>query len=130
MGSRLYFEARDGSTGNELWTHETTNDSTWQVADIYSGPNSGAADHITVMGNRLYFEADDGSNGPELWVHDPANGSTWMASNICGDTIGCAWGLYISNMVSVGDRLYFDAEDPIRNKELWMMKIEHTITYS
>ncbi|MBS71856.1 MAG: hypothetical protein CMO20_02735, partial [Thermoplasmata archaeon] len=74
-------------------------------------------------------QADDGSNGPELWVHDPANGSTWMASNICDSSLGCGWGMYISSMVSVGDRLYFDADHPMWGNELWMMEIEHSITY-
>ena len=46
--------------------HETTNDSTWQVADIYSGSLSGHANNIVVMGTRLYFEARDGFNGYEL----------------------------------------------------------------
>jgi ELWxxDGT repeat protein len=66
MGTRLYFEANDGSSGNELWAHETTNSSTWQVADIRSGSSSGYANYITVMGTRLYFEANDGSSGLEL----------------------------------------------------------------
>ena len=66
MGTRLYFEADDGSSGLELWAHETTNSSTWQVADIWSGSSSGEANDITVMGTRLYFEATDGSSGLEL----------------------------------------------------------------
>ena len=40
MGTRLYFDADDGSSGYELWAHETTNSSTWQVADIFSGSSS------------------------------------------------------------------------------------------
>ena len=67
MGTRLYFEAYDGITGSELWVHETTNGSTWQVADIKSD-GSGFAGYITVMGTRLYFQADDGSFGDELWM--------------------------------------------------------------
>ena len=48
--------------------HETTNDSTWQVADIHSVSNSGYLNDITAMGSRLYFEARDGFNGYELWM--------------------------------------------------------------
>ncbi|MBT4059695.1 MAG: hypothetical protein HOE69_05235, partial [Euryarchaeota archaeon] len=66
MGTRLYFEANDGSTGYELWAHESTNDSTWQVADINNGGGSGEANDIVVMGTRLYFEANDGSSALEL----------------------------------------------------------------
>jgi len=49
-----------------LWAHETTNGSTWQVADINSGSSNGYANGITVMGTRLYFEARDSSSGYEL----------------------------------------------------------------
>ena len=37
VGDTLYFSADDGSSGYELWAHDTSNASTWQVADIYSG---------------------------------------------------------------------------------------------
>ena len=131
MGTRLYFEATDGGSGYELWAHETTNASTWQVADINSG-GFGYANHITVMGTRLYFEATDGSNGYELWVHDPADGSTWRVSNFCHPSAfqGCSWGTYMTNMVAVGNRLYFDADDPLHANELHVVEIEHTITYN
>ena len=68
MGTRLYFEANDGITGYELWAHETTNDSTWQVADIHSGFGGGDPGDFVVMGTRLYFKANDGSTGSELWM--------------------------------------------------------------
>ena len=37
VGDTLYFSANDGSSGHELWAHDTSNASTWQVADIHSG---------------------------------------------------------------------------------------------
>ncbi len=43
MGSRLYFQATDGSNGYELWAYETANGSTWQVADIYPSGGGGNA---------------------------------------------------------------------------------------
>ena len=77
MGTRLYFEATDGSSGIELWAHETTNGSTWQVADLYSGSSNGYANAITAMGTRLYFEANDGSSGYELWVMEIEHSITY-----------------------------------------------------
>ncbi|MDP7312205.1 MAG: hypothetical protein QF831_02070, partial [Candidatus Thalassarchaeaceae archaeon] len=77
MGTRLYFEAYDGSSGYELWAHETTNSSTWQVADIRSGSSSGSANDITVMGTRLYFEASDGSSGYELHMMEIEHSITY-----------------------------------------------------
>jgi ELWxxDGT repeat protein len=73
MGTRLYFDAiQNGSSGYELWAHETTNGSTWQMVDINRGsgnsfPGDGVG--ITAMGTRLYFDADDGSSGRELFVY-------------------------------------------------------------
>tara|TARA_B100000809_G_scaffold244772_1_gene271021 strand:- start:23 stop:505 length:483 start_codon:yes stop_codon:yes gene_type:complete len=71
MGTRLYFDANDGSSGNELWAHESTNGSTWRVADIRIGSGSssdpGFYAGLTVMGTRLYFNAWDGNSGNELW---------------------------------------------------------------
>ena len=37
VGDTLYFSANDGSSGHELWAHDTSNASTWRVADIRSG---------------------------------------------------------------------------------------------
>ena len=107
MGTRLYFAATDGSTGYELWAHETTNDSTWQVADIWSGSGGGGANDITVMGTRLYFEAYDVSTGIELWAHETTNDSTWQVADIySGSGSGDAGGITV-----MGTRLYFEATD-------------------
>ncbi len=40
VGDTLYFSANDGSSGIELWAHDTSNASTWRVADIRSGTGS------------------------------------------------------------------------------------------
>ena len=37
VGDTLYFSADDGSTGQELWAHDTSNHSTWEVAEINTG---------------------------------------------------------------------------------------------
>ena len=52
IGTRLYLEANDGS-GSELWAHETTNGSTWEVVEIDA--DGGYVTHITAMGTRLYL---------------------------------------------------------------------------
>ena len=84
VGTRLFFEAVDGVSGVELWTHETMNNSTWQVADInptsgcgwshnelyYDDDCDGGAAHIIHVADRIYFEANNGMCGRELWAHD------------------------------------------------------------
>ncbi|HIG20203.1 MAG: hypothetical protein CXT67_03460 [Methanobacteriota archaeon] len=109
MGSRLYFEAEDQITGYELWAHETTNGSTWQVADIWPGDrlSSGEANSITVMGTRLYFEANDNISGYELWAHETTNGSTWQVADI---NSGSGYG-NPAYLTAMGTRLYFKASN-------------------
>ena len=57
VGDTLYFDADDGSSGIELWAHDTSNASTWRVADIYSGStSSNPGDYMSILvGDTLYF---------------------------------------------------------------------------
>ena len=73
VGDTLYFSANDGSSGYELWAHDTSNASTWRVAEFRSGTYSGnPGQHMAILvGDTLYFSADDGSSGHELWAHQP-----------------------------------------------------------
>ena len=72
VGDTIYFSADDGNSGNELWAHDTSDHSTWQVADINSG--GGGSDPgrnmAILVGDTLYFDADDGVDGWELWAID------------------------------------------------------------
>ena len=72
VGDTLYFSANDGSSGYELWAHDTSNASTWRVTDINSGAgNSNPAYHMEkLVGDTLYFSAYDGNSGTELWAMD------------------------------------------------------------
>ena len=49
-----------------VWAHDSSNHSTWRVADIYSGSGTswpGAYMHLLV-GDTVYFSADDGRHRP------------------------------------------------------------------
>ena len=85
VGDTLYFDATDATSGRELWAHDTSNASTWRVADIWSGSSSsnpGAVGMEILVGDTLYFSANDGSSGTELWAHDTSNASTWRVADI------------------------------------------------
>ena len=72
VGDKLYFSANDGSSGTALWAHDTSNASTWQVANINSVTgNSNPGQYLQILvGDTLYFSANDGSNDHELWAMD------------------------------------------------------------
>jgi ELWxxDGT repeat protein len=78
VGDTLYFSATDGSSGTELWAHDTSNASTWQVADISSISGSNPGEYMAkLVGDTLYFDAYDGSSGTELWAMDIEHSITY-----------------------------------------------------
>ena len=79
VGDTLYFDADDGSSGKELWAHDTSNASTWRVADIRSGTSgSNPGQWMAILvGDTLYFDANDGSTGVELWGPDTEHSITY-----------------------------------------------------
>ena len=85
VGDTLYCSAYDGSNGDKLWAHDTSNASTWRVADINSGTGSSQPGYNGLkisVGDTLYFDADGGSSGKELWAHNTSNASTWQVADI------------------------------------------------
>jgi ELWxxDGT repeat protein len=130
VGDTLYFSAFDANSGHELWAHDTSNASTWRVADIDSGTGSSKPGYYgmeILVGDTLYFSAYDGSSGRELWAHDTSNASTWQVADINSGTDNSNPGYYMA--IVVGDMLYYDADDGFRGIELWGPKSVYSITY-
>ncbi|MDB3859007.1 hypothetical protein N9289_03225, partial [Candidatus Poseidonia sp.] len=108
----LYFSANDGSRGHELWAHDTSNASTWQVAVISSGgsgSNPGEYMDAILVGDTLYFSAHDGYNGHELWAHQPSEITSLSSGSGGGSGSGSGGGsssssafAYANNKMSVG----------------------------
>jgi len=119
VGDTIYFSATDGSTGYELWAHDTSNHSTWRVVDINSGSGSSSpGNYIKILvGDTLYFSANDGSTAVELWAHDTSNHSTWQVADIRSGSGSSSPGQFMQLLV--GDTIYFDANDGSRGNELW-----------
>ena len=109
IGDTIYFNANDGSTGHELWAHNTTNQPTGQEADINDGAGNGVTGNgvIHVIDDTLYFTArDDVSSAAELWAYNTSNLTAWNLTDI--DTLnGGSIGQKMSMLV--GDTIYFDA---------------------
>lgn len=111
-GSYTYYD----TTGQELWAYETTNNSTWLVADIEPGaaqsgwPDSSDPEHFVSVDDLIYFAAGSwqmpaGSSGVELWVHDTATGSTSLLVDLLGSTQSNPRSLTL-----FGDTIYFTAD--------------------
>ena len=83
MGGRLFFTARDGTHGPELWRSDGSQAGTVLVKNIhpcsgnYYGPGN-----LTAVGNTLFFSADDGVSGEELWKSDGDEAGTVLVEDI------------------------------------------------
>ena len=74
VGDTIYFDAYDGISNYELWAHDTSNGSTWQVTSL-SGSYSAVPGYYmsTFTGDTIYLSAHSGSTGHELWAHRPSS---------------------------------------------------------
>ena len=135
LGDTIYFSASDGSTGNELWSHNTSSNSTSRVIDLRSGSQSSipTANYMNgngmVVGDTIYFSALDGSGtGMEMWAHDTSNDSTWRVTDI--NSGGWQNGPGYNMAILVGDTIYFDADDPQGDgNELWAHNVANGTTW-
>ena len=136
VGDTFYFTAKISYTnGNyELWAHNTSNHSTWLVADIMDSSVSGSLpgkNFAVVIGDTIYFDANDGGSSTQtvrdLWAHDTSNKSTWKVYNFSpSGTQGIA-----RLVMAVGDTVYFTADDSpyegfwahdTSNQSTWMVE--------
>ena len=115
IGDTIYFAANDGNDGHELWAHNTSNTTTWQVADIRNGAHGsrlGSSSSI-LIGDTIYFNADDFTRGNELWAHNASNHTTWLVSDINPYNIAQAKhsypGVYMPFMLT-GEAFYYSAD--------------------
>ncbi len=63
FNNQLYFQAKNGSDGEELWVYDTATNPPSMAADINTGASSSSPADLAVFNNKLYFRANDGSNG-------------------------------------------------------------------
>ncbi len=124
----LFFTANDGTTGNELWVSDGTNEGTRLVTDLNnSSTNSfGFSSGIKLVNfnNSIIFLVDNNDyasspvigNGSEIYISD----GTAQGTKIIKDIVpGAGSGVrFISDLV-INNELYFTAWTPETNTELW-----------
>jgi ELWxxDGT repeat protein len=133
IGSTLYFAAEGSSaTGKELWAYNTTNSTSWLVADINPGAGDGNPTYILPIGTSIVFAANDGTHGKELWTYETTNNSYWQVSDI--NQLVNTGGSSIHQLSSwystiLGTRLMFWADDGNSQgtgNELWAYETSNT----
>lgn len=136
VNGKLFFTARNGSSGVELWSSDGTSAGTAMVKNIYADagggatPSSSSPTQLTNYNGSLFFVADDGQNGRELWKSDGTEAGTVMVKNIHEGTYqytptGGGSAQTRQNSAHPGllrvlnGQLYFVANDGTHGAELW-----------
>ncbi|MHC4897010.1 MAG: ELWxxDGT repeat protein [Planctomycetota bacterium] len=81
---KIYFSARNGTHGRELWVTDGTAAGTRMVADIYKGNNysDSLPSYLTPVGNTLFFFAFEPTTGWELWKTDGTGSGTSLVKDV------------------------------------------------
>jgi ELWxxDGT repeat protein len=111
----LYFSAKDGTNGQELWKSDGTPVGTTIVKDINSGPGNSNPSFLTNVDGVFYFSAFGLNNGKELWKSDGTPGGTILVKDINSGSDRSD----PSNLTNINGVLYFTANDGINGAELW-----------
>ena len=115
VGETLYFSAKDGVAGRELWKTDGTATGTRLVKDIHPGLPDSSPAWIAATNGTVFFQAGDGTNGRELWKTDGSAAGTVMVKNIRAGS-NSSTPVY---MGSVGGLALFRATDGPHGCELW-----------
>jgi ELWxxDGT repeat protein len=120
VNQTLFFTARDGVHGRELWKSDGTEAGTALVRDIHTGVGSSydAPSFLTDVGGTLFFSANDGNVGQELWKSDGTEAGTVLVKDVQPG----AGGSYYDGpafLTTVGPTLFFTEDDVVHGRELW-----------
>ncbi len=118
LGSRLFFIADGGTTGEELWTSDGTAAGTVLVKDVLPGLRSSEIRHLTAAAGRVFFVADDGVHGRELWITDGTAAGTRLVEDIRPGP-DSSLPRELTPLDGVDGLLLFAAEDGVRGVEPW-----------
>ena len=111
FGGALYFSADNGTNGWELWRHDGTNTT---MFDLNPGgiESSSYPKFFTAFNEYLYFQAYTLEGGFELWKTDGTN------AQIVADLVAGAGSSYPEYLTAFNGALYFRGTDPVIGSEL------------
>lgn len=138
VSNKFYFSAQD-QHGFELWMSDGTEQGTKIVKDIFPGSqemfgmttiNSSSPSNFTEFQGKLFFTAHEQTNGTELWVSDGTERGTKIVKDIApgadyltiddqNNTAPFPKSSYPTNLLVVGDHLYFKGMNETGGMQLW-----------
>jgi ELWxxDGT repeat protein len=119
VNGTLFFNATDGTLGQELWKSDGTTAGTVLVKDIRPGNASSTPVGLFNVNGTLYFMADDGTRGRELWKSNGTNAGTVLVKDIRSGSASSNTFATYSAQASFNGNLYFVANDGVTGYEVW-----------
>ncbi|MBN2492892.1 MAG: hypothetical protein JXQ29_18730 [Planctomycetes bacterium] len=120
---RVYFSARDGIHGRELWVSDGTAAGTQMLKDIRPGGNTSDSHptYFTPVGDTLYFFGYDDVHGWEIWKTDGTAAGTVLVKDVWPgpEPSLITHNSYPFNVGVLGSTLIFAAPDGQHGYELW-----------
>jgi ELWxxDGT repeat protein len=112
---RLFFQASEAATGDELWVTDGTSGGTRLVADLTPGADGSFLSHLTGLGGTLvFFREPPGSTGSvELWRSDGSAAGTERLLEL-GPGVSISF-----HKLQLGNTLLFFVSDARGGIELW-----------
>jgi ELWxxDGT repeat protein len=122
-GGRLFFAADGGPDGRALWASDGTGAGTVLVKAIdptHPEPlDGGGPSGLTRLGTDVMFADNEGVHGRELWRSDGTADGTVLVEDVNPTSGTEPNGSTPSALTTVGDRVFFVADDGTHGRELW-----------
>ncbi|MEM1358906.1 MAG: hypothetical protein AAGF89_11940, partial [Bacteroidota bacterium] len=119
FNGKLFFPATTIEEGAELWMSDGTPEGTQLLVDLFSGPGNSFPQNLFVANDLLYFIATTPELGAELYRTDgTAEGTRLVKDILPGPGFGFP-STITDRFYSWRGRVYFAAQDFMRNVELW-----------
>jgi ELWxxDGT repeat protein len=115
-GGKVYFLARAGAQSETLWVSDGTRRGTGIVSPALSSDSPGSA----TVGARIFIVASDGVHGSELWSSRGTARTTALVADLCPGSCSAFPEPDAVFLVAAGGRVFFQAEDPVAGRELFV----------
>ncbi|WP_162628132.1 hypothetical protein [Arcticibacterium luteifluviistationis] len=119
----LFFINYFSSGSSELWKTDGSAVNTLKLTGSYPNVFS-HPQNLAVTDNLLFFTATEGTLGRELWATDGTSSNCFLVKDINGFSNGYTNNTFEQfitdrNFYSLGDYIFFTADDGIHGRELW-----------